>query len=56
MVEFDFMSQLHSKNKNRTAFTEIKMKKIEHIGIAVKDLENSNQLFKSLFGNEHYNI
>ncbi|NRD22230.1 methylmalonyl-CoA epimerase [Winogradskyella litoriviva] len=32
------------------------MKKIEHIGIAVKDLENSNQLFKSLFGNEHYKI
>ncbi|WP_299098221.1 methylmalonyl-CoA epimerase [uncultured Winogradskyella sp.] len=32
------------------------MKKIEHIGIAVKDLENSNQLFKSLFGEKHYKI
>lgn len=32
------------------------MKKIEHIGIAVKDLEHSNQLFKSLFGKEHYKI
>jgi len=32
------------------------MKKIEHIGIAVRDLENSNQLFKVLFGKEHYKI
>jgi methylmalonyl-CoA/ethylmalonyl-CoA epimerase len=32
------------------------IKKIEHIGIAVKDLENSNGLFKKLFGNEHYKI
>ncbi|RNC88118.1 MAG: methylmalonyl-CoA epimerase [Winogradskyella sp.] len=30
------------------------MKKIEHIGIAVKDIESSNQLFKALFGEEHY--
>ena len=32
------------------------MKKIEHIGIAVKDLEASNALFKSLFGKPHYKI
>lgn len=32
------------------------MKKIEHIGIAVKDLENSNHLFKALFGKKHYKI
>jgi methylmalonyl-CoA/ethylmalonyl-CoA epimerase len=32
------------------------LKKIEHIGIAVKDLENSNSLFKKLFGSEHYKI
>ncbi|HQQ95283.1 MAG TPA: methylmalonyl-CoA epimerase [Bacteroidia bacterium] len=32
------------------------MKKIEHIGIAVKNLENSNSLFKKLFGKEHYKI
>ncbi|MUU79127.1 methylmalonyl-CoA epimerase [Winogradskyella endarachnes] len=32
------------------------MKKIEHIGIAVKDLEHSNQLFKSLFGEKYYKI
>ncbi|MCA6437852.1 MAG: methylmalonyl-CoA epimerase [Bacteroidetes bacterium] len=32
------------------------MKKIEHIGIAVKNLENSNELFKKLFGNSHYKI
>ena len=30
------------------------MFKIEHIGIAVKDLEKSNQLFKKLFGKAHY--
>jgi methylmalonyl-CoA/ethylmalonyl-CoA epimerase len=30
------------------------MEKIEHIGIAVKDLEASNQIFASLFGVTHY--
>lgn len=30
------------------------MKKIEHIGIAVKDLEKSNTLFSQLFGKTHY--
>ena len=30
------------------------MEKIEHIGIAVKDLEKSNLLFASLFGTPHY--
>lgn len=30
------------------------MKKIEHIGIAVKDIEASNALFASLFGKKHY--
>lgn len=30
------------------------MNKIEHIGIAVKDLETSNKLFASLFGKQHY--
>jgi methylmalonyl-CoA/ethylmalonyl-CoA epimerase len=32
------------------------MKKIEHIGIAVKSLDNSNALFAKLFGKEHYKI
>lgn len=32
------------------------MDKIEHIGIAVKDLEKSNALFASLFGESHYKI
>lgn len=32
------------------------MKKIEHIGIAVKDLEKSNKLFKQLLGLPHYKI
>ena len=30
------------------------MDKIEHIGIAVKDLEKSNELFAALFGAKHY--
>lgn len=30
------------------------MKKIEHIGIAVKNLEDSNKLFSKLFGKDHY--
>ena len=32
------------------------MKKIEHIGIAVKNLEASNALFASLLGTSHYKI
>ncbi|MBL7910268.1 MAG: methylmalonyl-CoA epimerase [Bacteroidia bacterium] len=32
------------------------MKKIEHIGIAVKDINQSNELFKKLFGKEHYKV
>jgi len=32
------------------------MRKIEHIGIAVKDIENSNALFATLFGKQHYKI
>ena len=32
------------------------MNKIEHIGIAVKDLEASNLLFSKLFGKPHYKI
>ena len=30
--------------------------KIEHIGIAVKDLNHSNELFKKLFGKDHYKV
>lgn len=32
------------------------MLKVEHIGIAVKNLSNSNDLFKKLFGKVHYKI
>ena len=32
------------------------MNKIEHIGIAVKDLQESNKLFKKLLGKPHYKI
>ncbi len=30
--------------------------KVEHIGIAVKDLKNANKLFGALFGEEQYKI
>ncbi|MEP0133351.1 MAG: methylmalonyl-CoA epimerase [Eudoraea sp.] len=32
------------------------MNKIEHIGIAVKDLEGSKELFEKLFGGEQYKV
>lgn len=32
------------------------MKKIEHVGIAVKNLEESNALFSTLFGVENYKV
>ncbi len=32
------------------------MQRIEHIGIAVKNLDVSNQLFKKLLGSPHYKI
>ena len=32
------------------------IKKIEHIGIAVKNINESNQLFKKLFGVQNYKI
>jgi methylmalonyl-CoA/ethylmalonyl-CoA epimerase len=32
------------------------MNKIEHIGIAVKNLETSNELFTKLFGKKHYKV
>jgi len=32
------------------------VRKIEHIGIAVKSLENSNELFAKLFGEPHYKV
>jgi methylmalonyl-CoA/ethylmalonyl-CoA epimerase len=32
------------------------MEKLEHIGIAVKNLEKSNRLFAKLLGTEHYKV
>jgi methylmalonyl-CoA/ethylmalonyl-CoA epimerase len=32
------------------------LKKVEHIGIAVKSLQNSNELFKKLFGKDFYKV
>ena len=35
-------------------FGAIRVKKIEHIGIAVKDIEASNKVFVKIFGKESY--
>ncbi len=35
---------------------KLTMKKIEHIGIAVKNLAEANKLYASLFGKEHYKV
>ena len=32
------------------------IRKIEHLGIAVRDVEESNSLFKKLLGEEHYKV
>jgi methylmalonyl-CoA/ethylmalonyl-CoA epimerase len=32
------------------------MEKLEHIGIAVKDMSSANRLFAALLGREHYKI
>ena len=32
------------------------MEKLEHIGIAVKNMENANALFGTLLGREHYKV
>ena len=32
------------------------MKRIEHLGIAVKDLDSANELFKKLLGRAHYKV
>jgi len=32
------------------------IEKLEHIGIAVKNIEKSNKLFAKLLGREHYKI
>jgi methylmalonyl-CoA/ethylmalonyl-CoA epimerase len=34
----------------------INMEKLEHIGIAVKNLDQANKLFSKLLGREHYKI
>lgn len=45
-----------SQRKQENSFYLYGMEKIEHIGIAVKDLEKSNKLFAKLFGQAHYKI
>ena len=43
-------------NRNMLSLQKRNMQKIEHIGIAVKDLETSNLLFEKLFNQAHYKI
>ncbi|PSR04318.1 MAG: methylmalonyl-CoA epimerase [Bacteroidetes bacterium SW_11_45_7] len=32
------------------------MKNVEHLGIAVQDLNNANELYRKLLGREHYKV
>jgi methylmalonyl-CoA/ethylmalonyl-CoA epimerase len=53
-VVFDNPNQLFFRNFVVHASTWLNMKKIEHIGIAVKNLEISNLVFEKLFGAPPY--
>ena len=44
----------HKVNKKQNL--KMAFKKIEHIGIAVSDLQEANALFTKLFGKEHYKV
>ena len=70
-IKYDKKKQLEGQDHEQLAFLrlqpefiEIAQKsgltntefKLEHIGIAVKNLETSNALFASLFGKKHYKI
>lgn len=48
------VSQFHTKLNNSGKIRS--MDKIEHIGIAVKDMEASNRLFSKLLGKEPYKM
>ncbi len=43
-----------SKSEFNEVISKLMMLKIEHIGIAVKNLQNSNELFRKLFNAPHY--
>jgi methylmalonyl-CoA/ethylmalonyl-CoA epimerase len=48
------VSQIRTKLAKQPKYTS--MNKVEHIGIAVKDLEVANELFAKLLGTPHYKI
>src|SRR5262245_39311162 len=48
------VSQIRTKLQNKPISTA--MRKLEHIGIAVKDLDAANELFGKLLGTPHYKI
>jgi methylmalonyl-CoA/ethylmalonyl-CoA epimerase len=48
------VSQIRTKLQNNPLSAA--MKKLEHIGIAVKDLDAANELFAKLLGTTHYKI
>ena len=52
MLIFDTLNSSATKSLSNSATN--RMRKIEHIGIAVKSLETSNVLFEKLFGNPPY--
>jgi len=44
------------KNTPSRGIFFVLMKKIEHIGIAVKDLKLANEVFEKIFGKSHYKV
>ena len=54
-IKFDYYSYIyHCLKRYLTKYKQVD--KIEHIGIAVKDLDVSNTLFEKFFGVSHYKI
>lgn len=47
---------LHSNGRSQLFTKLVSVQKIEHIGIAVKDINESNKLFAKLLGSESYKM
>ena len=56
-MKFPFLLKYHLfLVKDISVFGIIKMKRIEHLGIAVKDIDLANKIFAKIFNKAHYKI
>jgi methylmalonyl-CoA/ethylmalonyl-CoA epimerase len=56
-IGYVLVKQIYTNNDSFAVIKDnLTMVKIEHIGIAVKDLETSNRLFAKLLGKAHYKV